>query len=153
MKTTCGIFLLNNKNELLVTHATNSSWERWSIPKGIPEKNETYLIAAKREFLEETNIDLDKYEYSMLALGCRVYPNNNKILFAFVFKIDDEITEEIKCNSMVYMEGKEPFPENDFTEWITIDRALDILHVTQISLLQNNLNKIKRYFITEIIIN
>jgi len=59
MVTTCGIFLLNKNNQILLVHPSNDPKNIWSIPKGMMETGETYIETALRETFEETNIKLD----------------------------------------------------------------------------------------------
>jgi len=56
-----GFILLNydkNMNEWLMLTLTDSKGF-YDIPKGVLDRNENYLDAAKRELFEETNIDID----------------------------------------------------------------------------------------------
>ena len=46
---TCGIFLFNNRDELLIVHPTFHPDKIWSIPKGMKMYNEAPLQAAVRE--------------------------------------------------------------------------------------------------------
>ena len=80
-RTGAGLFIFdNNKNILLLKRAKDSSYPlSWSLPGGSLEESdlvtsvmnppdesytlEEYFNCAKRETLEETNIDLDKHQY------------------------------------------------------------------------------------------
>lgn len=59
MDTTCGIYLINKNNQILLVHPNNAPKHKWSIPKGMMEDGETYTETALRETFEETNIKLD----------------------------------------------------------------------------------------------
>lgn len=54
----------NEKLEVILVHSGGPIWAKkdmgtWSIPKGLPEKNENFLDTAKREFKEETGFEVD----------------------------------------------------------------------------------------------
>jgi putative (di)nucleoside polyphosphate hydrolase len=51
-----GIILLNNENSIFVGKRIDNPGNFWQMPQGGVEKNENYLIAAKRELEEETGI-------------------------------------------------------------------------------------------------
>lgn len=54
-----GIAVFRN-DELLIIHPTGASWNKpfYSIPKGLVEENESLEDAARREFFEETGIEI-----------------------------------------------------------------------------------------------
>lgn len=52
----CGTLILN-KGKVLLCHVTGTN--HWDIPKGIRERGESTLSAAKRELREETSLMLD----------------------------------------------------------------------------------------------
>lgn len=147
MKTTCGIFLLNRNNEILVEHPTNHKPDLWSIPKGNADPKEAYLDAAIREFREETDLDIRKLdncsyikEYDIIE-----YKSRKKQLKSYLYKCDGLLYNyPFKCTSMVvYLGGKKlekPFPECDDFKWVSIDEAFELLHYTQVEVL----HKVKR---------
>ena len=51
-----GIVVLNNDNKVFVGKRKDNPIDKWQMPQGGVEKNEDYLIAMKRELLEETSI-------------------------------------------------------------------------------------------------
>ena len=51
-----GIVVLNNDNKVFVGKRKDNPINKWQMPQGGVEKNEDYLIAMKRELLEETSI-------------------------------------------------------------------------------------------------
>jgi len=70
----------------LIAHATKQPLDQgWTIPKGMPDKEEKYLAAAKREFWEETSIDLDQFQGSYHYLGQWEYNHGSKKLVAYAF--------------------------------------------------------------------
>lgn len=141
MKTTCGIFIINNSNELLVCRATGSN--NFSIPKGeLEENNENPLDRALIETFEEANIDLFKYKNKLISLGSNTYKNKKKKLIAYSIKISSNFQnkQDLKCES--YFEYKKhgktiKKPEVDYFEWIHIDAVIKIkkIHEAQLQLL------------------
>ncbi len=65
----CGILVLDDRDELLLCHATGTS--RWDIPKGRREPGESEIEAAIRETAEESGLrftpqvllDLGRFRY------------------------------------------------------------------------------------------
>jgi len=51
-----GIILLNNKNQILVGKRIDNPRNSWQMPQGGVNKEEKFLIAAKRELEEETGV-------------------------------------------------------------------------------------------------
>ena len=132
MKITCGIFLFNKDNKLLICHVTNSK-NQWSIPKGLVDNDEDYIDAAIRELREETSIVLENPQLEFI--GDFKYKKTSKILKAFLYKIDYFINKDnLVCESMVNLYGKY-FPEVDKHKWVSIEEAINVIHLTQISAL------------------
>lgn len=115
----CGILLLCNNN-ILLGHATNSSWKTWNIPKGRLEEGESYLQCAVRETFEETNIWVD--ENYLIELGLFEYlPKKDLYLFATYLDLDLINLKEIKCNSYAKdANGKNLFLEFDDLKFFNI---------------------------------
>ena len=134
MKTTCGVFLFDKYDRILIVHPNGEPYNKWSIPKGIKEKNETDWEAAKREVKEETNIDLNSipikfYDY----IGVIPYKNKKKILSAFIVNIDMELPEKyLKCTSKFTCKTTgNRFVEVDNHQWVYIDIALNVINKNQ----------------------
>lgn len=133
MVKTCGIALFNKFNELLVCHPTGSSWNVWSIPKGINEFNETLVETAIREFKEETGIDLKKYEKEIIHIGSFEYKNKKKCLEGFFLKVDENYSVlDMDCDSFFTLNGKK-YKEVDSYSWMDLlsDDFRNVLHLTQ----------------------
>jgi 8-oxo-dGTP pyrophosphatase MutT (NUDIX family) len=132
-KATCGTFLLNKENKILVGHPTHHPKNVWSIPKGKMDIGEDPLTTALRETYEETNIDLRYKEISFYALGEKVYKNKRKRLFPYLIM---ESENEFKCNSN-FEWFKCGFPEMDNFQWLTLDEASKVIHESQASCLED----------------
>jgi len=143
---TCGLYILNRDNELLITHPTLSKkTSNWSIPKGKPNEGENDWEAAIREVKEETNLDIIKVN-EFMQLQDSTYRSRKKVLHSFYVKINDFSSETaVSCDSYFEYQGKQ-LPENDLHMWVNIfDPKLDmLLHESQIS----NLNIIRNFKLT-----
>jgi len=129
-----GIFIVNNKGELLICHPTNHKPDFYSIPKGKVEIGEDLKVAAIRETYEETNISIPIYSV-MHQLDMVVYSHKKKVIHPFIlFENEnrhlDFNTFDLKCNSNV-PEEKGGFPEMDGYRWIPLEDAKELIHETQ----------------------
>jgi len=138
MKTTHGIFLIDNLGKLLVVHPTNSPKYFWSIPKGLGEKNETSFETASRELLEETTLDIKSILIDSmrlyLNLGYSAYPNGKKALKAFLIVSNSNLSEiykDLKCNSIFINKNGEEIQENDIVRWVDFNEISQKLHASQ----------------------
>jgi len=122
MINTCGIFLIDYKNKVLLGHPTGSNETVWSIPKGIQEKGESVWEAAKRELLEETCIDLNDHDYIYNYISNYKYigyGGRHKTLHAFIVYLPTTSVYlyNIECTSTF---GKDNLPEVDNYKWVDI---------------------------------
>lgn len=135
MQTTCGFFIINDEDKVLIVHPTNAKNTVWSIPKGRMDKGESELETAYRELKEETSINLLKYVGRTIPLGLCNYKGRKKRLCGFAFEYDGKIKDKLKCET--YVNGK--FPEVDKFKWVSFKKAFELLHYTQQELLQKYL--------------
>lgn len=147
---TCGLYIINSDNKLLICHPTNHAPDFWTIPKGKVEEGELYYSAAIRETTEETGLDLSAIRMLPFPLPVQVYRHKKKELHSWVVFEDDmrgldfTLSEmELYCESMVEDENiiskqkiKRPFPENDDFKWVTLGEAKELLHYPQIPQLE-----------------
>ena len=124
MITTFGIFLVNNKNQLLVVHPTGHPLNKnWSIPKGLMDENDNSgFSAAVRELEEETGISLDFSKVKKTSENQEVsYSTSEKLLKSWIIFVDDDFDNvELKCKSTFEYDGID-FPENDYICWVPVD--------------------------------
>ncbi len=127
-----GLLMYNNSNgelKIFLVHPGGPFFTKkddgyWGIPKGLVEKDEDYLQAAKREFEEETGI---KPVGEFISLGTTTQ-TNNKIVHAWAFESESSEQIEITCNTFE-MEWppnsgkKQQFPEVDKGEFFNINDA------------------------------
>jgi len=118
----------NEKLEVMLVHPGGPFWTKkdnaaWSIPKGLFEENENPLEAAKREFKEETGLEV---QGEFIELGKLKQPSR-KIVQAWAIENDlDEskirsntFTLEWPKNSGIVIE----YPEIDKAGWFDIEQA------------------------------
>ena len=131
MKKSSGILaykIEDNIIKVLLCHFGGPYWENtdvgaWSIPKGLVEKKEKIIEAAKREFKEETNLNL-KTNIEFLA-SKKI--SNKKLVIIFYTNSDFDLSN---CQSntfeLEHPEGSgiiQTFPEMDKYEWMPMDKA------------------------------
>ena len=148
METSCGFYILNKNNELLIIHPSLGKGKgSWGIPKGKMEVGETKLETAFRELKEETNLTINDFTY-IKHLPDSKYKYREKMLHSFLLKTDEfDSNTPIECVSYVKT-GHMRVPENDKHMWIDVnDNKLEsLLHEAQVSnllLIREIINKVK----------
>jgi 8-oxo-dGTP pyrophosphatase MutT (NUDIX family) len=125
MKNSAGILIENDRNEILLGHATGT--KHWDIPKGKYEERDSVIInTALRETQEETGLVFSKYQLILLASG---YFNSEKkmTLYKLNFKIPYGAVnlDRLRCSSKVKITKYKQFPEIDNYRWFP---KKDVLH-------------------------
>ena len=128
--TSAGILLYNNNSVFLVRPFGVRGKTPWGIPKGKVEEGETNLEAAKREFIEETGINIPKEE--IIDLGKQKV--NRKILHIFAIKGTGK--EKFINSNLITTGPLAGKPENIAGEWFKISDAINIIHKGQDIFLQ-----------------
>jgi predicted NUDIX family NTP pyrophosphohydrolase len=108
----------------------------WSIPKGIPDPYEDLLVAAQREFTEETGMKAQPPFHSLNSIKQK----RGKIVHAWAFLGDWNEADGIVCNTFKLewppKSGRfQEFPEADRAAWMGYDRATHYIIAEQIPLL------------------
>ena len=137
--------------EVLLVHPGGPFWATkdegaWSIPKGEIENDEDPLVAAKREFAEETGLKLP--DIQVIPLEPLRQPSG-KIVYAWAVKHDFDPTG-FKSNtfSMEWppKSGRyRDFPEIDRAEWFSINEARHKILKGQAPFLDQLLQKLKAH--------
>jgi predicted NUDIX family NTP pyrophosphohydrolase len=118
----------NEKLEVMLVHPGGPFWANkddgvWSIPKGLPEGNESPLDTARREFKEETGFEVDG---EFIDLG-ELNQSKVKIVHVWTLEKDLDITH-IVSNIITYEWPKnsrkmQEIPEADKAGWFDIELA------------------------------
>jgi predicted NUDIX family NTP pyrophosphohydrolase len=130
-KLSAGILLFRRRAglEVMLVHPGGPFWAKkdkgaWSIPKGLADKGEDLLAAAKREFFEETGMQVAG---AFLDLGAHKQPSA-KTISAWACEGDfDPATLKSNTFSLEWPPSSgrmAEFPEVDRAAWYSIDKAL-----------------------------
>jgi predicted NUDIX family NTP pyrophosphohydrolase len=149
MKRSAGILLYNivdGELRVLLVHPGGPLWAGkdagvWSIPKGEFEDEEP-LQAAKREFLEETGVEI---EGDFVPLS-PIRQKSGKMVYAWASEgyIDPSL---VKSNTFEMewppKSGKKAsFPEIDRAEWLSARKAVKKINPAQVALINELLHKL-----------
>lgn len=149
-KISAGILVYRRKNnqenniEVLLAHPGGPLWSKkdlgfWGIPKGEIKDNEDLLEAAKREFQEETNLNIENHFF---PLGS-VTQKSGKVVHAWATERDLDLSA-FKSNTFLLewppkSGSQKEFPEIDKIEYFDIETARQKMNPAQAEFL----NKIK----------
>lgn len=151
-KHSAGILLYRFNNQVLevfLVHPggpffTKKDNGAWSIPKGEFLEEENPLDAAKREFKEETGVEISGSNFIELV---PIEQRNNKTVYAWGLQGDID-TSIIKSNTFELewppdSGKKKSFPEIDKGEWFNMAIAKGKINERQLPLLDELLKKIE----------
>jgi len=136
-----------NKLEVFLVHPGGPLWVKkdmgaWSIPKGEFDTEEP-LIAAKREFYEETGVHAPQGEYIPLK---PVRQKSGKIVHAWA--VEGQIDAEKIYSNDFEMEWPprskkmQSFPEIDRAAWFSVEEAQQKINPGQVGLIHELLAKL-----------
>ena len=131
-----------NSPEVLLVHPGGPFFKNkdkgvWSIPKGEYTEGEDALLAAKREFTEETGNVLPEGEFKLLQ---PVKIKSGKIITAWATNAD--FIKPFISSNFFEMEWppksgkKQSYPETDKAEWFTLKEAKLKINPGQVNLLE-----------------
>lgn len=151
MRRSAGVLVYKIENDIikiLLCHFGGPYWEGvdaggWSLSKGEVNKNERAIDTAKREFKEETNLDLNS---AIDYLGTKKV-SRKKLAIMFYTNADFDLG---RCKSNTF-ELENPkgsgnvceYPEMDKYEWMSIDEAREKIIKNQLYFLNKLEEKIK----------
>jgi len=124
MKVSAGLLMyrkVSNQLEVFLVHPGGPFFARrdngiWGIPKGERHDEEDLLNCAKREFSEETNIEIPKNAV-YCELGSTTY-TNGKVVYCWAFENDLPKDFALKSNHTKY-----GWPEIDRGEFMNLKTA------------------------------
>lgn len=131
IKHSAGILLFRFKNEkleVMLVHPGGPFWAKkdygtWSVTKGLSEKDENLLDAAKREFREETGFEVDG---KFIELGEFKQPGR-KIVHVWALQKDLDANKVVSNTfELEWPKGSgivQEYPEVDKAEWFDIEQA------------------------------
>lgn len=144
MKISAGLLMYRWKRrrlEVLLAHPGGPFWRRkeaeaWFIPKGEVAPGEPLLVAAKREFAEETGLTPDG---PFLELGM-VKHKSGKIVHAWAFEGDCD-PDAIRSNTFTmewppHSGRKAEFPEIDQARFFPVVEARENIHSAEFPLIE-----------------
>ncbi|MDB5131755.1 MAG: hypothetical protein JWR02_1504 [Mucilaginibacter sp.] len=152
VKQSAGILLYrknSNQPQVFLVHPggpffKNKDLGAWSIPKGEFLSDEDALVAAKREFMEETGQPIEG-EFIPLE---PVYLKSGKKVYAWA--VEGDIDHEVIISNLFEMEwpprsGKmQSFPEIDRAAWFTVDEAKEKINAGQVGLIESLVGRLKQ---------
>jgi predicted NUDIX family NTP pyrophosphohydrolase len=149
-KKSAGILLhrsTRNSVEVLLVHPGGPFWAKkdagvWSIPKGEFSDDEDPLEAAKREFLEETGMEISGKFIELSPITQK----SGKIVYAWAVRGDID-PARIRSNTFEIewppkSGKKQQFPEIDRGEWFSIDVAKGKINPRQGALIDELLKRL-----------
>jgi predicted NUDIX family NTP pyrophosphohydrolase len=131
----------NNRLEIFLAHPGGPFWAKkdagaWTIPKGLVNPGESTLLAACREFEEETGI---KPAGDFLPLGS-IRQKAGKTVHAWAWEGDaDPNHTTSNLMKMEYPKGSGKwlsFPEVDRCAWFETEEAKNFINPAQIELIE-----------------
>ena len=127
----------NRKPEVFLVHPGGPFFARkdkgaWTIPKGLPEKEEELQEAALREFKEETGIEIQPPLYE---LG-KIVQKGGKIVHAWAATGDIPEDYELRSNFFELewppkSGKKKEFPEIDKGDFFSLTKARELINPAQ----------------------
>lgn len=138
----------NEELEVFLVHPGGPFWVNrdtgaWSIPKGLIDENESPLLAARREFQEETGFEVDG---EFIELGQLQQPSR-KIVHAWA--IEKELDAGQLSSNTFEMEWPrrsgvmQAFPEVDKGAWFSMDEARERIYRGQLAFLDRLVTRLK----------
>lgn len=152
MRKSAGLLVYRKREEglaVFLVHPGGPFWKgkeigAWSIPKGEFQDNEDPLLAAQREFTEETGQKVDG-EFLQLAT---IQQKGGKLVHAWAIEAEvdaDNIVSNTFRQEYPYKSGKWiTIPEVDKAAWFDVEEARQKINSAQAALLDDLLVKLKK---------
>lgn len=95
-----GVIVKHKDKVLLCKRNKHGSYPNmWSIPAGHLEENETTMDGAKREFFEETAIDIDDKDITFVGLVPRYTRDGKKVkglMYVYLYETEDQLHPDLE---------------------------------------------------------
>jgi predicted NUDIX family NTP pyrophosphohydrolase len=139
-KSSAGVVLYRWRDESLevfLVHPGGPYWQNkdaaaWSIPKGEHAQDEAPVVAARREFLEETGFEVGHGDLRPLG---DVKLSSGKLVRAWAGEGDcdpDAVSSNLFSMEWPPRSGKmQEFPEIDRAAWFPVEVAREKIHASQ----------------------
>jgi predicted NUDIX family NTP pyrophosphohydrolase len=132
---------INNKLQVFLVHPggpffKNKDLGAWSIPKGEFSEGEEALLAAKREFEEETGQPIDGNFIPLTSVKLK----SGKTVYAWA--VEGDINHETIFSNLFEMEWppksgkKQSFPEIDRAGWFEVGEAKLKINIAQAAFIE-----------------
>ncbi|HTM64877.1 MAG TPA: NUDIX domain-containing protein [Flavipsychrobacter sp.] len=140
----------NDRLEVLLVHPggpyhVKKDLGNWTIPKGLIDENEDHLVAAKREFFEETGHQLATTQFIELH---PVKQKAGKTVYAWAAEGDLDasgITSNVFKMEYPYKSGKWiDVAEIDRAEWFDVETAKQKINAAQAAFIDELVNILDR---------
>ena len=125
-----GVCLYYDKSIFLVQPTGSSGF---GIPKGLVEKGESLEAAARREFSEETGIDISELDLEYLDGSASI--RNGKKIHTFIGRGDG--TEKFIESNLILEGFRAGQPENSSGRYFKLKEAAEVIHKNQANLLKS----------------
>jgi len=124
---------IDGNPRVLLVHPSGAYNRRspWSIPKGLPDEGEDEAAAAVRETREETGVECE----ITAPLGCIDYARSRKTVVGFLARPLAAPSSHVLAPASW---------EVDRVEYVTFERARDLLHPDQRPFLDRALEELAR---------
>ncbi len=119
MRTSCGIIIVNEHNQIFTGHPTGNNF--FDLPKGLLEDGEEPKDCAIRECFEETSIQFKPKE--LKDLGVFSYNKEKKLhlFLAFVKKKQLDLPSLFCISTFEHPTSKKILPEMDYFQWVNFE--------------------------------
>ena len=143
-RTSAGILLWRSREgrlEVLLAHPGGPLWVNkdighWTIPKGEIEPGEEFVAVARREFAEETGLEVP--DHPLVDLG-QITQKSGKLVLGWA--VEGELDPSTAVSNTYDMEWPprsgviQAFPEIDRVEWFDLDEARRRMKAAQVPFL------------------
>ena len=127
--------------QFLLVHPGGPFWAKkdigaWGIPKGEFDETEDALIAARREFEEETGIAIDGEFLELQPVKLK----GGKTVYAYALESNPDVSNAVSNTFEIewppHSGRQQSFPEVDQYGWFTFEEALQKINPSQLPLLE-----------------